>query len=547
MFKNDWSVKASWTPTSGKSLYDAVCEVRGYDCNFYTATLCDNVLLYPDMEKAATIIKNLPKGSRICIVSDYDCDGVISAYVLYRVLTKLGYVVDYILPDRFLDGYGISDRIIEQLKQANYDLVITCDNGITYTAKFKEIHDSGTKVIITDHHQPQNICCSYVDAIVNPHLSDNPELFKDLCGAGVVLYLAEALGVDIREYIEYVAIATVCDSVPLLEDNRAIVSYGLRSLPFTRNKGLKALCTIAKVNSGSSYTVYDLGFLIGPRINAAGRLDSANLAMDLLLADTQEKAERLAEDINNLNTKRQKLTETGVSIAEAIISKNFKDDAVIALYSPAIHESVQGIVAGKLTEKYGLPSVVLTMSKDVVKGSARSIPGFDIRSELAKHADLLIGFGGHPSAAGLTLDPGNTIKLLRELTCDSKVCRPPIVADVSINLNTLTTDDILELKLLEPHGAGNARPTFSTECTIEGIALYDSCIHLILDNKMRVPIFGDLAKFKAELKSRITPNQYELLLQKRGRVKAKMLMTLSTNKYKQAEYVQPQVKYIQIL
>lgn len=454
-----------------------------------------NPRLMKDLEKGVSIIKSkIAQGKKIRIVGDFDVDGVISTYLLLNALTRCHANVDYEIPHRVLDGYGINNSIIENAKNQGIDTIITCDNGISAIEQIEHAKKLGLAVIITDHHEVpfvedaegnRNYITPMADAVIDIKQADCGYPFKALCGAGVafkfIQVLYEELGIPEEEgnaLMEFVAIATVCDVVDLIGENRVFVKKGLEMINKTQNKGLKALIRQTGIE-GKIINVYFLGFIIGPCINASGRLDCAKKGLKLLLSDNFDEAGIIAFELHQLNTERKDITLKGVDeIIQVIENSSIKSDKVFVIYKPEIHESIAGIIAGKIRERYNVPTIVLTDSEQGVKGSGRSIEEYNLFEELLKCRDLLTKFGGHPMAAGLSLEAGK-VDILREqmnrlttLTEDDLI--PKIYIDARIPLDAIDLALAEELSILEPYGKGNARPLFAEKdicvckCTIFG-------------------------------------------------------------------------------
>src|SRR5699024_9016238 len=383
--------------------------------------------LMRNLIKAGDILKKKVDNKKpIRIVGDYDVDGVMSIYVVYTILKDLGAVVDYVIPDRVNDGYGINDKIVNNAKEQGVDTIITCDNGIAALDQVRLAKELGLTIIVTDHHdlpfKEGNGIREYItpeaDAVIDPKHPDCEYPFKELCGAGVAFKLMEYLSSlynisksKINKLLEYVAIATICDVVDLIDENRTIVKYGLELVNSTENIGLKALIKESKIDK--EIGVYHIGFVIGPMINASGRLETASTAVELLLSRDELEAKNKAQELKKLNDERKDLTEKGLeSIIEKIENSSLKDDKVLIIYEPDIHESVAGIIAGRVKDIYYKPTIVLTQGEEGIKGSGRSIEEYNIFEELTQCKDLLDNFGGHPMAAGLSLQYDN-IKYLK--------------------------------------------------------------------------------------------------------------------------------------
>lgn len=443
-----------------------------------------NPRLMKDMELGVNIMKeSICKGSKIRICGDYDQDGTSSILTLYNGLKRCGANVDYVIPHRINDGYGINKRIIEEAKADGIELIITCDNGIAAIEAVKLAKELEMKVIVTDHHdipyvQNENGEKEYFlpegDAVIDPKRLDCEYPFKELCGAGVALkfiqVLYEEMNIKIEEsyeLLEFVAMATVCDVVDLIDENRIIVREGLKRINKTKNLGLKALIKATGIKDKVVNT-YALGFVLGPCINASGRLESAEIAVELFLTKDSVKAEENANKLHNLNEERKAMTIDGFeSVTKQIESSKLMHDKVLVAYEPSIHESIAGIIAGRVKDKYNKPTIVLTKSKEIgiAKGSARSIEEYNMFEELTKCKDLLSKFGGHPMAAGLSLDNSNIDKLRDKLNEKTTLTEddiiPKIYIDAHVPLDMVSNNLPEELKILEPFGKGNRKPLFA--------------------------------------------------------------------------------------
>lgn len=437
--------------------------------------------LMKDMNKAVSILLDaIQNKKKICIYGDYDVDGVMSTFILYKAINRCGGDVFYHIPDREDEGYGMNSERVKIIKELGCDVILTCDNGIAAMEQVKLAKELGMTVIVTDHHDVPFIeeeeIKKYVvppaDAVINPKQKDCAYPFKLLCGGGIAFKLVQCLyeqmGIDrdeCEEYIQYAAIATICDVVDLVDENRIIAKYGLSMLNKTENIGLKALINECALED-KSITVYHIGFIIGPCINATGRLETAKLSVKLLLAEDYEKAKELARKLKELNIERQNITSQGVERAERIIENNHMDkDKVLVIYDEETHESVAGIVAGRIKEKYNLPTIILTKGKDMPKGSARSIDEYNMFEELSKCKDLLDKFGGHPMAAGLSLSFENIDKLRQRLNENCKLTEeeliPKIRIDQRLPLKYVSFKLVDDIKSLEPFGKGNPSPLFA--------------------------------------------------------------------------------------
>ena len=448
--------------------------------------------LMKDMEKAVDILeKKIQQQARIRIIGDYDIDGVTSTYILLKGLTRIGANVDTYIPDRVADGYGIHEHLIDRAVEDGIDTIVTCDNGIAAAAEIQMAKDKGMTVIVTDHHEipyreengERQVILPPADAILNPKQYDCPYPNKNLCGAVVafkyITALYERFGVPEREledYYELAAIATVGDVMDLQGENRILVKEGLRRLKETKNPGLQELIR-ANALEDAKITAYHIGFVLGPCINASGRLDTAARSLQLLNAQTREEAAKLAGDLTALNQSRKALTEKGKEEAIRLIeTTDLKNDKVLVVYLPDCHESLAGIIAGRLREKYHKPAFVLTRGETSAKGSGRSIESYSMYEELVKCADLMVQFGGHPMAAGLSIKEENIEAFRRQLnencTLTEEDLRPKIVIDVPMPVSYITKELVEQISLLEPFGKGNTKPVFAQK----GLRVLDSSI-----------------------------------------------------------------------
>lgn len=434
--------------------------------------------LMKDMKKAVDILeKKIQQQAKIRIIGDYDIDGVTSTYILLKGLTRIGANVDTYIPDRVADGYGIHEHLIDRAESDKIDTIVTCDNGIAACAEIQMAKEKGMTVIVTDHHDipyreengERRVILPPADAILNPKQYDCLYPNKNLCGAVVAFKYITALyerfdiqKKELEDYYELVAIATVGDVMDLQGENRILVKEGLRRLPNTKNKGLQELIRANNLED-SKITAYHIGFVLGPCINASGRLDTAARSLALLNAPTKEEAAKLAGDLTALNQSRKALTEKGKEEAIQLIeTTELKNDRVLVVYLPECHESLAGIIAGRLREKYHKPAFVLTRGEKCAKGSGRSIESYSMYDELVKCADLMVQFGGHPMAAGLSIEEENIEKFREQLnqncTLTEEDLRPKIVIDVAMPISYITKELVEQISLLEPFGKGNVKP-----------------------------------------------------------------------------------------
>ncbi len=426
--------------------------------------------LLKDMVKAVEIIKNkISVDKKIRIIGDYDIDGICSTYILLSGLEKLGAQVDIDIPDRITDGYGLNISLIEKAYQEGVDTIITCDNGIMANKEVLYAKEKGMTVIITDHHNvPEEL--PVADAVINPKRKECEYPFKELCGAVVAYKLIQALFIEHKidskeyeKYIEFAAIATIGDVVILIGENRIIAKKGLERINTTFNIGLKSLIKVNELDD-KKIESYHIGFIIGPCLNASGRLDTAKKALELFRTNDELKACSLANELKTLNTTRKDMTLKGVEEALNIAAEN-KLDNVLVVYLPECHESLAGIIAGRLREKYYRPVFVLTDSEDGIKGSGRSIDGYNMYDELKKVEDILVKYGGHSMAAGLSLEKSNLEIFSKQLNTNENLSKdeltPKIWIDTALPFEYISEELINELSKLEPFGRGNEKPVFA--------------------------------------------------------------------------------------
>ena len=437
--------------------------------------------LMKDIGKAVEILRTkIAENKKIRIIGDYDIDGVTATCILLKGLRYLGAQVDTCIPDRIKDGYGLHEQLIDQAAEDGIDTIVTCDNGIAAADEIADARHRGMTVVLTDHHDvpfrdSENgrewfIPCA--DAVINPKQQDCPYPNKNICGAVVAWKLIWALyektGIDkseILDFTELAAIATVGDVMDLQGENRIIVKHGLRQLASTLRPGLQALIRVNNLE-GAEITAYHVGFVLGPCINASGRLDTATRALALLCAEKREEAEKLAGDLYDLNQSRKAMTEQGKERAiEEIEIRGLNKDRVLVVYLSECHESLAGIIAGRIRELYHKPAFVLTKAENGVKGSGRSIEAYSMYEELVKCSDLLTQFGGHPMAAGLSMAEENIERFRKRLnencTLSEEDLIPTVMIDVPMPISYLTETLIEELKVLEPFGKGNTKPLFA--------------------------------------------------------------------------------------
>ena len=445
-------------------------EIRTY--LYGTLEQMHSPLLMKDMENACDLLfDKIREGKKIRVAGDYDCDGVNATYILLTALKRLGAEVDFVIPDRIHDGYGINEEIVKKAAAQGVDTLLTCDNGIAAYDQILLAGQLGMTVIVTDHHDIPERGVPLAAAVVNPKRQDCPYPFKGLCGAAVALKLVQAMyekkGIPAEEayaYLEFAALATVADVMELKGENRILVREGLNRLRRTENTGLNALIQACRLRK-EAVASYHLGFVIGPCLNASGRLETAALSLELLLCRDEERARVIAENLRQLNETRKEMTVKGTEQAVALIeAEHMVNDPVLVVYLPDCHESIAGIIAGRLKEKYHRPSIVLTDSLEGVKGSGRSIEAYHMFHGLQQSAEWLDKFGGHPMAAGLSLQKENVAPFRQSLIAGAGLSERDFVKriwlDMELPFAWVTMELVEELKALEPFGNGNSRPLF---------------------------------------------------------------------------------------
>ncbi|MGI6360886.1 MAG: single-stranded-DNA-specific exonuclease RecJ [Bacillota bacterium] len=446
--------------------------------------------LFKDMDKALSIIADAVKNKRkIIIFGDYDADGIMSTVILSKTLSKLGADPDFYIPQRDSEGYGLNNDALKSLHESGAEIILACDLGISNLAEVDFANSLGLKVVIIDHHSitlaedDNSELIPHAAAVVDPKQADCAYPFKLYCAAGLCLRFSEALFGYLNlewaeleeELLSFATIATICDLVDLVEDNRCLVKKGLPKLAATKNYGLRALISLTGLE-GKEITVYHVGFIIGPCINASGRLKEGSLAVELFLTKDPQKAYDLASYLVELNTSRKKITAEGTSLAIKKVEKTqLHKQKVIVLHCPEVNESVAGIVAGRVKEYFYRPTIIITGTEDILRGSCRSIEGYDIFQALSACRELFTAFGGHPMAAGLSIHKSNLPALSECLNRDCPLSTEEMIPVVRIDkqfplhLPTKGTAELLEI--MEPYGKGNDKPLFvDKEVLVEKIS-----------------------------------------------------------------------------
>jgi len=518
------------------------------------------------------LIKKIKEEKSIRIIGDYDIDGVMSTYILHQGIRRCGGRVDTRIPDRIKDGYGINDHLIEQAKEAQIDTIVTCDNGIAAIDEIAHAKALGMTVLVTDHHEiPYSeeegrriYKKSAADAIVNPKQKDCPYPYKELCGAAVAFKVVQilyekcsVLKEEAWEFLENAAFATVGDVMDLTDENRILVKEGLKRIRHTRNKGMRALILQNKLEF-DRINAYHFGFVLGPCINASGRLETAKIALSLFLQEDERKAAEIAAELVELNAQRKDMTAEGVELAVEAVEKGNVGEKVMVIYLPEVHESLAGIIAGRIREMYHRPTLVLTKSEEGVKGSGRSIEAYSMYEELCKCEEFFSKFGGHPMAAGISMKEEDIeafrekINACCELTDEDFI--PKIKIDVPMPAGYPDVSFVRELDLLEPFGKGNTKPQFADKnIGIEHMYLVGknrSVLKLQLrtesGGRISAVYFGDTEKFLAYYREKFGEQEVErALCGRENAIRMSMVYYPEINAYQGRENVQLVIKNYQ--
>lgn len=504
-----------------------------------TITDLHDGMLMKDMDKAVDILlEKLHEDKKIRVIGDYDIDGINATYILLEGLGVLGAHVDMDIPDRMKDGYGLNIHLIDRAFDAGVDTIITCDNGIAAKEEIEYGKSLGMTIIVTDHHEvpfeegeEKKYILPPADAVIDPKQMDCQYPFKGLCGAAVAYKLIETLfnvtGNDVEDVdylMENVAIATVGDVMDLVEENRIFVKQGLEMLKRTQNLGLKALMECTGVDV-AHLSAYHIGFVIGPCLNASGRLDTAKRALELLRAKTKKEADILAGDLKALNDNRKDMTAIAVQEAiQQIEESTLREDKVLVVYLPECHESLAGIVAGRVRERFYRPTFILTKGEEGVKGSGRSIEGYHMYEELNKCKSILTRFGGHKMAAGVSMEEEQIDVFRHMLNENVGLTEADMTEKVSIDmqlpLGYVSETLVEELELLEPFGRGNTKPVF-VEKEIELLKgeilgknqnVMKMQVRDLYGTTMEAMYFGDVELFLTHLKEKYGAESVECML-----------------------------------
>ncbi len=527
------------------------------------------------MERVVLLVKEaLKAGSKIRIIGDYDVDGITATLIFYKGLTFFGGDVDCVIPHRIEDGYGINQKLIDNAASDGRDMIITCDNGIAAFDEVKHAKDLGLQIIVTDHHEVpyeenegiKSYRIPEADAVVDPKLPDDEYPFKGICGAFVAYKVIWAMGVTdgifdtpgfqdlMGELTEFAALATVCDVMELKDENRSLVSFGTRLMARSRNAGLSALIEETGLK-GKVLTPYHLGFVIGPCLNASGRLDTSLRALSLFTETDPDSIRAKARDLCDLNEERKAMTQEWTQKALETVEAAGYPDKVIVLYLKGCHESLAGIIAGKVRERFVRPTYVLTDAENGIKGSGRSIDAYDMYEGLTKVSDLLSKFGGHKLAAGVSMDPINLEAFRKRLNDDAKLSEEDFKETVRVDaeLSFCRADMALmrELNRLQPYGVGNPTPVFKTEVTIlSGFLIGKNknfAKYKVLGDDKRtyeMVFFGNITAMEEYVRSKCGEASASLIHTGRDvSIPMEVLYTAEINTFKGTQSVQFQLKY----
>ncbi len=528
--------------------------------------------LLPDMDKAVTgLISAIEAGEKIRVIGDYDVDGVTSTYILVKCIRAAGGDVSYAIPHRLKDGYGINDDLVKEAAEDGIDLIITCDNGIAAASQTELAKSLGVNVIVTDHHQVpftedgngiRHEILPDCIAVVDPHREGSSYPYKGICGAMVAYkYMcallsrsaSAALEAALKGCIQFAALGTACDVMDLCDENRIIVREGIRQMEKTDNTGLKALMCANSLD-GTHLSAYSLSFIIGPCINSTGRLESAGESVDLLLSDDYEKCLADALRIRELNDSRKSMTVSGTGKAVSMIeSGNMLSDKILVIYLPELHESIAGLVAGKIKESYNRPVLVVTRGEDGLKGSARSIPAYNMFEKMSEVKHLFTKFGGHAMAAGFSLKEENLEKLGEELNenaglSDDDLDRE-VRFDASVPLEYATVKLVKDLEKLEPVGAGNPGALFAAKVTLAQVTRmgkekqYGSLTVISGNKSFRITYFGDMGAFDRYIESKYGAGIIQKVYSGEQKIDLDILYELNINNYKGNERIDYRLRF----
>lgn len=542
--------------------------------SFLAGTLQElpDVHLMQDLDLLVELLdQKINEKAKIRIIGDYDIDGVMSSYILYRALTRCGAQVDVAIPNRITDGYGLNRNLITEALECGVDTILTCDNGITAIEEIAYAKEAGMTVLVTDHHEipfkdvdgERIYMRSEADAIVNPHQKTCAFPYKDLCGAGVAWAVIVALyeknnieQKEAEELLEFVAFATVGDIMSLTGLNRILVREGLKRIHHTTNIGMRALISRCGLLPEQIDT-YHFGFVLGPCINAAGRLDTARRALRLFISESLEEAAEVADELVILNEERKEMTRQGVEEAKQLVEEGgYENDPVLILYLPNVHESIAGIIAGRIREYYYRPTFILTKGEDGVKGSGRSTEEYSMYEQMCKCSDLLTKFGGHPMAAGLSLPEGNVEAFRKQMNENCPFRAEEMVQtihiDVPMPVDYVTNALVEEFSILAPFGKDNPKPVFADRnlniSRMWIVGKNQNVLRMTLISKQGRPLsaiyFGDIEAMQTYLMEQYGTQEVDKAFHGReNNMQISIVYSPKLNTYKDSETLQFEIQY----
>lgn len=542
--------------------------------SFLAGTLQElpDVHLMQDLDLLVELLdQKINEKAKIRIIGDYDIDGVMSSYILYRALTRCGAQVDVAIPNRITDGYGLNRNLITEALECGVDTILTCDNGITAIEEIAYAKEAGMTVLVTDHHEipfkdvdgERIYMRSEADVIVNPHQKTCAFPYKDLCGAGVAWAVIVALyeknnieQKEAEELLEFVAFATVGDIMSLTGLNRILVREGLKRIHHTTNIGMRALISRCGLLPEQIDT-YHFGFVLGPCINAAGRLDTARRALRLFISESPEEAAEVADELVILNEERKEMTRQGVEEAKQLVEEGgYENDPVLILYLPNVHESIAGIIAGRIREYYYRPTFILTKGEDGVKGSGRSTEEYSMYEQMCKCSDLLTKFGGHPMAAGLSLPEENVEAFRKQMNENCPFRAEEMVQtihiDVPMPVDYVTNALVEEFSILAPFGKDNPKPVFADRnlkiSRMWIVGKNQNVLRMTLISKQGRPLsaiyFGDIEAMQTYLMEQYGTQEVDKAFHGReNNMQISIVYSPKLNTYKDSETLQFEIQY----
>ncbi len=535
--------------------------------------LLHDPFLLPDMDNAVDgLLRHLDEGSKIRIIGDYDVDGVTASYILVTCIRAAGGDVSYAIPHRMKDGYGINNEMVRDASDDGVKLIITCDNGISASEQVAYAYELGLEVIVTDHHQVPSVVASDGSkseilpeciAVVDPHRNGSEYPFKGICGAMVAYKFmialekrrsSDALIRAIHNARQFAALGTVCDVMELKDENRAVVSLGLEDMKHTENAGLKALMEANNL-SETGLSTYSMGFVIGPSINSTGRLESASESLGLLLSDDRSECLRAAVRIRELNDERKDMTAAGFDAAVSLIEENdLLKNKILIVYLPDTHESIAGLIAGRLKERFYRPVLVITKGEEGLKGSGRSVPAYNMFEKFSEVKELFTKMGGHAMAAGFSLEEENLQllgdKLNENAGLTDEDLEKTVMIDARVPLEYASVSLIRDLQRIEPVGTGNSGALFAQQ-DAEIVAVnrmgkekkFGSLTVLSGKRNFRVTCFEDMDVFDDYVANKYGREKLDALYEKRGSVRLHICYELKINEYQGNENVDYRLKY----